>query len=154
MTIYPETSQNDNLPWNQPNWQLALKPAKLTTCPETSQTDNLSWNQLKCQLVLKPAKLTTLYCFCIYVLLSLALTKTGVSKWARTRYFYPPEIVYSTGRNYWTPPKLAVVKTTSTMVDRLVEYFSWKINDHVNCWILAFKSNNCVTTKLMGYSLF
>ena len=25
---------------------------------------------------------------------------------------------------YWTPPKLAVVKTTSTMVDRLVEYFS------------------------------
>jgi hypothetical protein len=41
-----------------------------------------------------------------------------------TRYFYPPEIVYSTGRNYWTPQKLAVVKTTSTMVDRLVEYFS------------------------------
>jgi hypothetical protein len=27
----------------------------------------------------------------------------GVSKWAGTRYFYPPEIVYSTGRNYWTP---------------------------------------------------
>ena len=52
------------------------------------------------------------------------------------------------------PPKLAVVKTTSTMVDRLVEYFSSKINVHVNCWILAFKSNNCVTTKLMGYSLF
>ena len=25
---------------------------------------------------------------------------TGVSKWACTRYFYPPEIVYSTGRNY------------------------------------------------------
>jgi hypothetical protein len=24
----------------------------------------------------------------------------GVSKWAGTRYFYPPEIVYSTGRNY------------------------------------------------------
>jgi hypothetical protein len=23
-----------------------------------------------------------------------------VSKWADTRYFYPPEIVYSTGRNY------------------------------------------------------
>jgi hypothetical protein len=45
-----------------------------------------------------------------------------VSKWAGTRYFYPLEIVYSTGRNYWTPPKLAVVKTTSTMVDRLVEY--------------------------------
>ena len=42
----------------------------------------------------------------------------GVSKWAGTRYFYPLEIVYSTGRNYWTPPKLAVVKTTSTMVDR------------------------------------
>ena len=39
--------------------------------------------------------------------------------------------------------KLAVVKTTSTMVDRLVEYFS-----------IAFKSNNCVTTKLMGYFLF
>jgi hypothetical protein len=54
--------------------------------------------------------------------------RTGVLKWAGTRYFYPPEIVYSTGRNYWTPPpkkkKLAVVKTTSTMVDRLVEYFS------------------------------
>ena len=49
---------------------------------------------------------------------------TGVSKWAGTRYFYPPEIVYSTGRNYWTPPKLAVIKTKSTMVDRLVEYFS------------------------------
>ena len=80
------------------------------------------------------------------------LSTTGVSKWAGTRYFYPSEIVYSTGRNYWTPPKLAVVKTTSTMVDRLVEYFSWKINDHVNCWILTFKSNNCVTTKLMGYS--
>ena len=30
-------------------------------------------------------------------------TKTllaGVSKWAGTRYFYPPEIVHSTGRNY------------------------------------------------------
>ena len=26
--------------------------------------------------------------------------RTGVSKWAGTRYFYPPEIVYSTGRNY------------------------------------------------------
>ena len=39
----------------------------------------------------------------------------GVSKWAGTRYFYPSEIVYSTGRNYWTPPKLAVVKTTSTI---------------------------------------
>jgi hypothetical protein len=25
---------------------------------------------------------------------------TEVSKWAGTRYFYPPEIVYSTGRNY------------------------------------------------------
>ena len=24
----------------------------------------------------------------------------GVSKWAGTRYFYPPEIVHSTGRNY------------------------------------------------------
>jgi hypothetical protein len=24
----------------------------------------------------------------------------GVSKWAGTRYVYPPEIVYSTGRNY------------------------------------------------------
>ena len=24
----------------------------------------------------------------------------GFSKWAGTRYFYPPEIVYSTGRNY------------------------------------------------------
>ena len=27
-------------------------------------------------------------------------TLTGVSKWAGTQYFYPPEIVYSTGRNY------------------------------------------------------
>ena len=26
--------------------------------------------------------------------------QSGVSKWAGTRYFYPPEIVYSTGRNY------------------------------------------------------
>ena len=39
----------------------------------------------------------------------------GISKWAGTRYFYPSEIVYSTGRNYWTPPQLAVVKTTSTI---------------------------------------
>jgi hypothetical protein len=40
----------------------------------------------------------------------------GVSKWAGTRYFYPSKIVYSIGRNYWTPPpKLAVVKTTSTI---------------------------------------
>jgi hypothetical protein len=46
--------------------------------------------------------------------LSNAFSKsTGVSKWAGIRYFYPSEIVYSTGRNYWTPPKLAVVKTTS-----------------------------------------
>ena len=30
-------------------------------------------------------------------------TKAGVSKWAGTRYFYPSEIMYSTGRNYWTP---------------------------------------------------
>jgi hypothetical protein len=29
-------------------------------------------------------------------------TKVGVSKWAGTRYFYPSEIVYNTGRNYWT----------------------------------------------------
>jgi hypothetical protein len=28
------------------------------------------------------------------------LIMAGVSKWAGTRYFYPPEIVYSTGRNY------------------------------------------------------
>ena len=28
---------------------------------------------------------------------------SGFSKWAGTWYFYPPEIVYSTGRNYWTP---------------------------------------------------
>jgi hypothetical protein len=28
---------------------------------------------------------------------------SGFSKWAGTRYFYLPEIVYSTGRNYWTP---------------------------------------------------
>ena len=28
------------------------------------------------------------------------LVPAGVSKWAGTRYFYPPEIVYSTGRNY------------------------------------------------------
>ena len=33
--------------------------------------------------------------------------RTGVSKWAGTRYFYPPEIVYSTGRNYWTPPQIS-----------------------------------------------
>jgi hypothetical protein len=31
----------------------------------------------------------------------------GVSKWAGTRYFYSSEIVYSTGRNYWTPPKIS-----------------------------------------------
>ena len=31
------------------------------------------------------------------------------------RYFYPSEIVYCTGRNYRSPPKLAVVKTTSTI---------------------------------------
>ena len=38
-----------------------------------------------------------------------------ISKWAGTWYFYLSEIVYSTGRNYWTPPKLTVVKTTSTI---------------------------------------
>jgi hypothetical protein len=26
-------------------------------------------------------------------------SRPGVSKWAGTRYFYPPKIVYSTGRN-------------------------------------------------------
>ena len=45
----------------------------------------------------------------IVPLCRLSLTRTsfitsairaGVSKWAGTRYFYPPEIVYSTGRNY------------------------------------------------------
>ena len=30
----------------------------------------------------------------------------GVSKWSGTRYFYPSEIVYSTGKNYWTPENL------------------------------------------------
>jgi hypothetical protein len=33
--------------------------------------------------------------------------ESGVSKWAGTRDFYPSEIVYSTGRNYWTPPKIS-----------------------------------------------
>jgi hypothetical protein len=28
------------------------------------------------------------------------ISMSGVSKWVGTRYFYPPEIVYSTGRNY------------------------------------------------------
>ena len=28
---------------------------------------------------------------------------TEISKWVGTWYFYPSEIVYSTGRNYWTP---------------------------------------------------
>jgi hypothetical protein len=73
--------------------------------------------------------------------LSTGLDKTSVTRSVRARYFcsfpfdmyrgfkvgryfYPPEIVYSTGRNYWTPQKLAVVKTTSTMVDWLVKYFS------------------------------
>jgi hypothetical protein len=28
------------------------------------------------------------------------MEEAGVSKWAGTRYFYLPEIVYSTGRNY------------------------------------------------------
>ena len=50
------------------------------------------------------------------------------------------------------PPKISGGQNHK--YDRLVEYFSWKINDHVNCWILAFKSNNYITTKLTGYSLF
>jgi hypothetical protein len=29
-----------------------------------------------------------------------SISDPGVSKWAGTRYFYPSEIVYSTGRNY------------------------------------------------------
>ena len=41
----------------------------------------------------------------LIILLEFELAiSAGVSKWAGTRYFYPPEIVYSTGRNYWTPP--------------------------------------------------
>ena len=31
---------------------------------------------------------------------SITNGESGVSKWAGTRYFYPAEIVYSTGRNY------------------------------------------------------
>ena len=36
---------------------------------------------------------------CLFVN-SASCKQSGVSKWAGTRYFYPPEIVYSTGRNY------------------------------------------------------
>jgi hypothetical protein len=39
----------------------------------------------------------------IFWLIYTNVSITGVSKWAGTRYFYPSEIVYSTGRNYWTP---------------------------------------------------
>ena len=46
----------------------------------------------------------------------------GVSKWAGTRYFYPSEIVYSTGRNYWTSPKISGGQNHK--YDWLVEYFS------------------------------
>ena len=45
----------------------------------------------------------------------------GVSKWAGTRYFYPSEIVYSTGRNYWNPK---ISGGQNHKYDRLVEYFS------------------------------
>ena len=40
--------------------------------------------------------------FAFYVLMIIydLSEHEGVSKWAGTRYFYLPEIVYSTGRNY------------------------------------------------------
>ena len=39
-----------------------------------------------------------IYTSTLYLIFSL--DNTGVSKWVGTRYFYPPEVVYSTGRNY------------------------------------------------------
>ena len=88
----------------------------------------------------------------IYSALLELYQRAGVLKWAGTRYLYPSEIVHSTVRNYWIPPpKKKICCGQNHKYDTLVEYFSYKINDHVNCWILAFKSNNCVTTKLMRY---
>jgi hypothetical protein len=49
---------------------------------------------------------------------------SGVSKWAGTRYFYPSEIVYSTGRNYWNPPSPQISGGQNHKYDRLMEYFS------------------------------
>jgi hypothetical protein len=48
----------------------------------------------------------------------------GVSKQAGTQYFYPSEIVYSTGRNYWTPPQKKISGGQNHRYDWLVEYFS------------------------------
>jgi hypothetical protein len=71
-------------------------------------------------------KLSYLFCWqprAVEMLLFFKYTSAGVSKWDGTRYFYPPEIVYSTGRNYWTP-KISGGQNHKYMVDRLVEYFS------------------------------
>ena len=41
------------------------------------------------------------FCFPVQITLTrYGYSTAGVSKWAGTRYFYPPEIVYSTVRNY------------------------------------------------------
>jgi hypothetical protein len=58
----------------------------------------LNWNQ-----EFLNEQLNTFLLFNSYGNLQLRTSLSGVSKWAGTRYFYPPEIVYSTGRNYWTP---------------------------------------------------
>jgi hypothetical protein len=49
------------------------------------------------------------FCFPVQITLTrYGYSTAGVSKWAGTRYFYPPEIVYSTVRNYWTEtPKIS-----------------------------------------------
>ena len=49
---------------------------------------------------------TVFYVFFSFLLINI-MHWSGVSKWASIRYFYPSEIVYSTGRNYWTPPKIS-----------------------------------------------
>ena len=105
----------------------------------------------------------TQYCGCrksllkhLVSLLDCCGRLSEVSKWAGTQYFYPSEIVHSTGRNYWTPPKLVVVKTTSTMVDdRLVKYFYKKL---MITSIAEFSHSNRTTASRPSwwdiYSLF
>jgi hypothetical protein len=81
-------------------------------------------------------------CRYFFILCQYIYIHPGVSKWAGTRYFYPPEIVYSTGRNYWTPPKISggqnhkYDECENSAIDVIIN-FLWKIFhkpiDHRTC---------------------
>jgi hypothetical protein len=63
-------------------------------------------------------------------------------------WFWPPLILGGSVISAGTLHDLRRVKVPGNhKYDWIVEYFSEKINDHVNCWILAFKSNNCIQSR-------